>query len=32
MLAFFMAVVLAGIFTWLVFKRIRASMGQSNMI
>src|ERR1700739_2896289 len=32
MLAFFMAVVLAGIFTWLVFKRIRSSMGQQTTV
>ncbi len=32
MLAFFMAVVLAGIFTWLVFKRIRASMGHQTTV
>ena len=32
MLAFFMAVVLAGIFTWLVFKRIRASMGHQGTV
>lgn len=32
MLAFVMAVVLAGIFTWLVFKRIRASMGQQTTV
>src|SRR5579863_5552087 len=32
MIAFFMAVVLAGVFTWLVFKRIRASMGQQTTV
>jgi pilus assembly protein CpaB len=32
MVAFVMAVVLAGIFTWLVFKRIRASMGQNTTV
>lgn len=32
MLAFFMAVVLAGIFTWMVFKRIRSSMGQQTTV
>jgi pilus assembly protein CpaB len=32
MIAFVAAVVLAGIFTWLVFKRLRASMGQSSMV
>src|SRR5579862_961096 len=32
MLAFFMAVVLAGVFTWLVFKRIRSSMGQQTTV
>ncbi|HKU24669.1 MAG TPA: Flp pilus assembly protein CpaB, partial [Candidatus Sulfotelmatobacter sp.] len=30
MLAFVMALVLAGAFTWLVFKRLRASMGQQQ--
>jgi pilus assembly protein CpaB len=30
MLAFIMALVLAGAFTWLVFKRLRASMGQQQ--
>jgi pilus assembly protein CpaB len=30
MLAFIMALVLAGAFTWLVFRRLRASMGQQQ--
>ena len=30
MIAFVMAVILAGAFTWLVFKRIRATMGQQQ--
>jgi len=30
MLAFFMALVLAGVFTWIIFKRLRASMGDHN--
>src|SRR4051794_13353580 len=30
MLAFVMAVVLAGVFTWLVFKRLRAGMGDQH--
>lgn len=32
MLAFVMAVVLAGIFTWLVFRRLRSSMGQKTTV
>jgi pilus assembly protein CpaB len=32
MLAFFMALVLAGVFTWIVFKRLRASMGDRNSV
>src|ERR1051326_5336487 len=32
MLAFFMALVLAGVFTWIIFKRLRASMGDRNTI
>ena len=32
MLAFIMALVLAGVFTWIVFKRLRASMGDRNSV
>lgn len=32
MIAFVMAVILAGAFTWLVFRRIRATMGQQQTV